>query len=101
MLSIRVVEDAAALAAHVSAWEDLAADALEAFRGSPPLLCGFFPLERVSSYRGLPVRHVRLWRYLHCFLGTPLVRRGYAGLCLRGLQEWLAHDPRGAAAVAS
>ena len=129
MLTMRVVEDPAALAAHVGAWEDLAADALdpnpfyepwmllpalEAFgrgarlqfvlayaerRGSPPLLCGFFPLERVSSYRGLPVRHVRLWRYLHCFLGTPLVRRGYANLCLRSLQEWLAQDPRGAAAM--
>jgi CelD/BcsL family acetyltransferase involved in cellulose biosynthesis len=129
MLSIRVVEDPTALAAHISAWEDLAADALdpnpfyepwmllpalEAFgrgarlqfvlayaerRGLPPMLCGFFPLERVSSYRGLPVRHVRLWRYLHCFLGTPLVRRGYANQCLRGLQEWLAQDPRGAAAM--
>lgn len=129
MLTMRVIEDPAALAAHVSAWEDLAADALdpnpfyepwmllpalEAFgrgarlqfvlayaerRGAPPLLCGFFPLERISSYRGLPVRHVRLWRYRHCFLGTPLVRRGYASQCLRGLAEWLAQDPRGAAAI--
>jgi CelD/BcsL family acetyltransferase involved in cellulose biosynthesis len=132
MLTLRVVDDPSALAAHVAAWEDLAADAtdpnpfhepwmllpaLEAFgRDSPPrfvlayashppagsaqpLLCGFFPLEPVDRYRGLPVRHMRLWRYKHCFLGTPLVRRGYAEQCVRALSDWLATDARGAAAM--
>jgi CelD/BcsL family acetyltransferase involved in cellulose biosynthesis len=129
MLTIRVLDDPVALAAHIAAWEDLAAEAtdvnpfyepwmllpaLEAFakdvaiqfvlayaeqRGAPPLLCGFFPLERVSRYRGLPVRHVRMWRHLHCFLGTPLVRRGYAKQCLSALGDWLAADARGAATM--
>jgi CelD/BcsL family acetyltransferase involved in cellulose biosynthesis len=129
MMTLRVVEDPAALAAHVAGWEDLAADAtdpnpfyepwmllpaLEAFaqgislqfalvyaeqRGAAPLLCGFFPLERVSRYRGLPVSHLRMWRHRHCFLGTPLVRRGYARQCLRALGDWLGGDRRGAATM--
>lgn len=129
MLTLRVVDDHVALAACVPAWEDLAADAtdpnpfhepwmllpaLQAFgrgvplqfvlayaeqRGAEPLLCGFFPLERVSRYRGLPVRHMRLWRYKHCFLGTPLVRRGYPDQCVRALNAWLETDPRGASAM--
>src|SRR5688572_16159952 len=129
MMTLRVVDDPVALAAHIAAWEDLAADvtepnpfyepwmllpALEAFaqgislqfvlvyaeqRGAAPLLCGFFPLERVSRYRGLPVSHLRMWRHRHCFLGTPLVRRGYARQCLRALADWLGRDRRGAATM--
>jgi CelD/BcsL family acetyltransferase involved in cellulose biosynthesis len=124
MLSVRLLEDTAALAAHVAAWEDLAAHAvepnpfyepwmllpaLEAW--APPArlqfvlvyagtqLCGLFPLERSSTYRGLPFPHVRLWKYRHCYLGTPLVRRSHARETLRALLDWLAGDRRGAAAI--
>jgi CelD/BcsL family acetyltransferase involved in cellulose biosynthesis len=133
MLTLQVVEDLSALATHVPAWEDLAADAaepnpfhepwmllpaLDAFgagaalrfvlayaaphpqgRGEAPLLCGFFPLEQRPRYRGLPVRHLGLWRYKHGFLGTPLVRRGYTEQCMLALSDWLATDPRGASAM--
>ncbi len=124
MLSVRLLEDAAALAAHVSAWEDLAAHAvepnpfyepwmllpaLEAWGGGArlqivlvyagPELLALFPLERCSRYRGLPFPHVRLWKYVHRFLGTPLVRRGRASEALAALIDWLARDRRGAAAI--
>src|SRR5262249_35755849 len=48
----------------------------------PPLLCGFFPLERRRGYHGLPVRYLTLWKWVHCYLCTPLVRAGYARACL-------------------
>jgi CelD/BcsL family acetyltransferase involved in cellulose biosynthesis len=124
MLTVRVLEDPAALAAHVAAWEDLAQHAaepnpfyepwmllpaLEAWGREArlqfvlvhagPLLCGLFPLERRSRYRGLPFPHVRLWKYIHCFLGTPLVRRSHARETLHALLDWLARDRNGAAAI--
>jgi hypothetical protein len=129
VLTLRVIEDPAELFAHVAAWEDLAEHAiepnpfyetwmllpaLEAFGrglrlqfalvyeerpGVAPLLCGLFPLERLSRYRGLPLRYVKLWRYIHCFHGTPLVRASHARECLRLLIDWLGQDPRGAAAI--
>ena len=112
MLKVRVVGDPAALA---GAWQELADDAvepnpfyepwmllpaLEAWRAPLRLvfiedagaLVGFFPLERAWSYRGVALPHLRLWRYPHCFLGTPLVRRGYAAECLRALRAWLKND---------
>lgn len=112
MLKVRVVGDPAALA---SAWQDLADHAVEpnpfyepwmllpAFEAWPGRvqfvavedaagLVGFFPLERAFFYRRAPLPHLRLWRYPHCFLGTPLVRRGYAAECLRALRAWLKND---------
>jgi hypothetical protein len=117
-----VVEDPAALRSHIPAWDELAAaalepnpfyeswmllPALEAFGGGVPLsfvfayaerpdrapaLCGFFPLERLARFKGLPFRHVRLWSYPHRFLGTPLLRPGHAGACLEAFLEWLAES---------
>lgn len=63
----------------------------------PPLLCGFFPLERQPRYKGLPVRRYRLWQHLHCFLCCPLVRASHAAACLSAFFDWLASDTRGAA----
>jgi hypothetical protein len=65
--------------------------------GGAPRLCGFFPLERRRGYLGLPVAVLRLWRHLHCFLTTPLLRRGDALPCLGAFFDWLAADPRGRA----
>lgn len=117
-----VVEDPAVLRDHVGAWDELAASALEpnpfyeswmvlpaiqAFGGGmqlrfvfayaepagrAPRLCGFFPLERMARFKGLPFRHVRLWRYPHRFLGTPLLRQGHAGACLEAFLAWLAES---------
>jgi CelD/BcsL family acetyltransferase involved in cellulose biosynthesis len=55
-------------------------------------LCGFFPLEPVSRYRNLPVRAWRLWKHLHCFLCTPLIRRERARETLTALLQWAGGD---------
>jgi Acetyltransferase (GNAT) domain len=56
---------------------------------APLLLSGFFPLERVRSYRGLPVAAATLWTYVHCFLGTPLLRKERARDALVAFLEWM------------
>jgi len=53
-------------------------------------LHGFFPMELLSRFRNLPVRAVRLWQHLHCFLCTPLVRAEGAGKTLAALRDWAA-----------
>ena len=64
-----------------------------------PLLCAYFPLERVRRFRGMPVAALTLWKHMHCFLCTPLIRPGYAAQSLAALLEWARTDPRGAAIV--
>lgn len=128
-MQVVVLEQPAALAGHMAAWNELAADALEpnafyepwmmlpaidsfgrggalryvlvyaAQAAGPALLCGFFPLERAVSYNGVPFPHLRLWQHKHCFLGTPLVRSTHARACLLAFLDWLEADPRGAPAV--
>lgn len=122
-----VLDDPAALKDHLAAWEDLARaaiepnvfyepwmllPAIEAFSeaaslrfvlvyaerpGEPARLCAFFPLERMSRYRQLPLRHLRLWKHKHCFLCTPLIRREHARECLAAFLVHMATDPGGAA----
>src|SRR4051794_32937232 len=58
---------------------------------APPILCGLFPLER-SQYRTLPVKVLRFWQHLHCFLCTPLIRRGYGSECLSLFFDWLKSE---------
>ncbi len=122
------VEDPAALAEHVAAWENLADDVIEpnaffepwlllpAIRAfgagqrllfvlvygpdptrpqGPARLLGFFPLERVRRYKGLPVSYLRFWQHLYCLLCTPLIRRDAGAQCLDALFRWLAADRRG------
>jgi len=48
------------------------------FPQGPKVLCGLFPIVRRRSFYGLPIRTWELWRHMHCFLGTPLVRRDCA-----------------------
>ena len=67
--------------------------------GQPDVLCGFFPLERSSRYQRLPLRHVTLWKHTHCYLCTPLLRKGSEHETLAALLDWLATDPRGSTLV--
>ena len=60
--------------------------------GTSPRLCGFFPLEMVPWFRGLPVRALRFWRYVHCFLTTPLVRAGAVDAVFDALFRWLRQE---------
>jgi CelD/BcsL family acetyltransferase involved in cellulose biosynthesis len=61
---------------------------------APPILCGFFPLERTKSYKGLPVSCLRLWEHDHCFVGTPLLHKDHARETLQSFLDWLAADAR-------
>lgn len=119
-----VVRDPAELQVHLPAWEDLSAHAVEAnpfyepfmllpaldafgknsvlqfvliyaVRGGRAALVGFLPMERASQYKGLPLAHLRLWMHRHCYLCTPLIRRGQARRCLSGYLDWLATDGGG------
>ncbi len=63
--------------------------------GEPPVLCGFFPFERQSHYKNLPFSALRLWKHLHCFLCSPLVRGETAQACFQAVFDWAAGDPRG------
>ena len=100
-------------AAFISAWDDLAAGAVEpnAFAESwflrPALeqfdpagkvqfftlwddgqLCGMMPLAAQPQYGRWPMPHVQNWLHHNAFLGTPLVRPGYEQAFWEGL---LAH----------
>lgn len=61
----------------------------------PPRLCGFFPLERKRKFRGFPMPFLRLWRHLHCYLTTPLIRADVASKAIRTFLEWLQHNQLG------
>ena len=52
-------------------------------------LVGLFPLEFFKRYRGLPLAYVSMWQYLHCYLCSPLVRRGCERECLEAFFTWL------------
>ena len=65
----------------------------------PPILCGLFPLEIRSRYKGLPIRHYRLWDHKYLSLCTPLVRAGYERDCLGTLLDWLATNPDGCSLI--
>ena len=54
-----------------------------------PVLCGLFPLEQKTRYKGLSIKTLSLWRHLHCFLSTPLVRRGLERECLEAFFGWV------------
>jgi hypothetical protein len=58
----------------------------------PPLLCGLFPIERQRHYVGLPVSAWSMWKYAHCFLTTPLIRKDCAAECLAALFAWMSSD---------
>ena len=59
----------------------------------PGVLVGLFPLTRHVRYKGLPLTALGTWTHLYSYLGTPLVRAGYATGVLDAFFNWL----RGAA----
>lgn len=127
--TVEVVRDWSRLRTHLSAWEELAAAALEPnvffepwmllpaleaygqnehhlmvtlIWAAPPdrstaLLAGLFPLFCRRGYRQLPMRVLRLWRYVHCFLGTPLIHAEHASGCLQAFFQWVAERRGGSA----
>jgi CelD/BcsL family acetyltransferase involved in cellulose biosynthesis len=61
-----------------------------------PILCGVFPLVRVSRYKGLPVSALALWTHDYAPLGTPLVRATHTRACLTAFLCWLGGSEAGA-----
>ena len=58
----------------------------------PAQLRGFFPFERTTPYRGLPVTTLASFQHLHCFLCTPLVRRDDARQTVAAVLDWLVGE---------
>jgi CelD/BcsL family acetyltransferase involved in cellulose biosynthesis len=114
---IQVVRDREALEAIVPAWEELAANAVEAnpfyehwillpalraqgegngFRcvlvWDGERLIGLLPFERRLNFKGLPAATLTSWRHSAYLLCTPLVRAGAAAQCLQAFFDWLPHE---------
>jgi CelD/BcsL family acetyltransferase involved in cellulose biosynthesis len=53
------------------------------------LLCGLFPFRLTTRFKHLPLTGLTLWAHPHCYLCTPLIRRGFAAETLDALLEWL------------
>lgn len=66
---------------------------------SAPVLCGLLPLERHRTLGGLPIGNLQAYRYIHCFLRTPLVRDDCIEETLAALFDWFRDDPQGAAVL--
>ncbi len=48
-------------------------------------LIGLVPVKITNTYLGLPVRSAQSWKHIHCFLATPLLRKGHEQDALRGI----------------
>lgn len=57
-------------------------------------LVGLVPLRRYYSYYGHPLPHVRGWTHDNCFLGAPLVARGFENLFWNKLLDWADRNTR-------
>jgi hypothetical protein len=67
--------------------------------GAAPRLCGFFPFEKRSQYKGLPARVLSIWQHTYCSLCTPLLRAGHERETLETLLGWLSRERGGAALI--
>lgn len=119
---VQVVDNADALKEHREEWQNLADQSLEpnvfyepwlvqpafeTLRNNEAIrfvfiynrgrLDGFFPVQELRRYRHFPVRVLTMWKHLHCFLCTPLIRPEGAEECLASFLEWARQA--GAAAV--
>jgi CelD/BcsL family acetyltransferase involved in cellulose biosynthesis len=52
-------------------------------------LCGLFPVERRTATRSRPLPSIALWKPIHCFLCTPLLRSDVAAAALEALFHWV------------
>lgn len=57
-------------------------------------LCGFFPLERRSSYMGLSVPHLAMFSYPYCFKSTPLLHRDHFKQTVQTFLDWVRLQSR-------
>lgn len=62
----------------------------KANRQAPRVLCGLLPIQHGVPFRGWSLPGVATWGHMHCFLGTPLIRRDCGEATLHALFDWLA-----------
>jgi CelD/BcsL family acetyltransferase involved in cellulose biosynthesis len=65
----------------------------------PEKLCGMFPFELASNYRGLPSRVLRSLRPTYNRLCTPLVHSAFVPECVGTLLDWAEHSRESAPLV--
>lgn len=56
-------------------------------------LRGLLPIRRRIRYYGRPLPHLATWMHPNCFLGTPLVARGYEKAFSHALLDWADRQP--------
>ena len=66
---------------------------------APIKLGGLFPLQRKRHYKRLPAATYRLWRHVHCYLATPLIRADAVHDCLVEFFRWLRSHEEGSRVV--
>ena len=54
----------------------------------PARLAGFFPVEHVKRWNGLPVSALRVWKHPHSFLGAPLIAKDLAEETIAQFLDW-------------
>lgn len=59
--------------------------------GGPRALCGIFPVEFRSRYKGLPIGTVRIWDHLYSLAAAPLMHASHATQCVRAFLAWASH----------
>jgi CelD/BcsL family acetyltransferase involved in cellulose biosynthesis len=123
MFKILALSKTSELRAHIAEWEALAREASEdnpfyehwmllpaieclgeasgvevLFVYQETKLVALFPLQKVNKIRGVPLPHYRLWFHRHCYLSSPLIRRGQESEALQALFDWLKSKRRAALA---
>ncbi len=58
-------------------------------QSAKPLLIGLIPVSEKLLYRKLPLSHFVTWEYVHCYLGSPLVRKGFEQAFFAKLSRYL------------
>lgn len=67
--------------------------------GTLPLLCGVFPLEVKSRYKGLPIKVLRVWNHGYTLYPAPLLHAELAADCIRELFRWVRSEWPGSTLV--
>ncbi len=53
------------------------------------ILNGLIPVKRERKFHRLPLARLVTWNHIHCFLGVPLIRRGFEEEVLQSFFSWL------------
>ncbi len=60
-----------------------------AAKEAAPTLCGVFPLEVLTRYKGLPIKVLRAWNHSYSLFPAPLLAVEHAEGALRAMLDWV------------